>query len=840
MMWKVEIKSKADIPKNDQRIFIYTVVPVMTPQSVGPYASCPHPMIGAYGVCMPNGWKWEGDTHLQYQQPNSTGYFHEWATKGQLIPSTSYFGATTQADYLLVTNPGRLFAFNPGQSSDVNALLSEMARLARSKNGVVGYLAGSDANVLRNTLENLLKPGLGWSQANWAYRMPKLSQVAGGYLLLVGETEIVPAWHTTGWDRHATCGTLPCVIDDVFYSDAPYADTVGDGAPELIVGRIAHNTPDALATVLRTSNRVFEHAPGFGFDRSDALLVSGTDSITGNQNDFVDTINAISSTLQSKGLAVNTLHWKDWTATQRVPQFVSRAPNRDVIAFDGHGNVDVWDALQTGDFPLNFGNTNPFVMAVSCLTGDYESGDDYNIVEAFFDSRAAVYVGSTQLSPIPHNGTAGKQFFQTWDASETTGKAFTDLKRSLWSSDKWWQFWIAEYDLYGDPKYGAALSTMVGVAPTAPAQPLSLLDVTIPDYTVSTRDGLDYVEIPNGSLVLEEDKPQTPSYAVTVDYAPGYKVQAVSLDTRSGLSSTSGLILPETAMDWASSSTAPARSSVNPGWFPEKDYHWHVLDNADGSSRLVVTLYPFFYNAAITSSKFYKNYTLNISVTTSSVAISGTLMDKDTYRLGDPVNVSVQLNNTGTARDVVIKALVKRYGTGETVEGLPLVALGGLSGAASFTPQWDSNGKAPGQYYVEVTAQAASGSVLDRRTERLTLGAPEGRVASLTATPQAFRAGDSVTLSMTFSNTGSVSLTGTAVLRVQTTTGTTVQEFKHDIANLAAGNAATLSDMWNTAGVASGAYTVIGYVSYDGGTTEPQILTLCSGTCIYFPLVLRS
>lgn len=221
------------------------------------------------------------------------------------------------------------------------------------------------------------------------------------------------------------------------------------------------------------------------------------------------------------------------------------------------------------------------------------------------------------------------------------------------------------------------------------------------------------------------------------------------------------------------------------------------------------------------------------------MAISSTLMDKDAYRLGDPVNVSVQLNNPGTARDMVIKALVKRYGTGETVEGLPLATLSGLSGAASFTPQWDSSGKAPGQYYVEVTAQDPSGNMLDRRSERLTLGVPEGRVAGLTATPQTFRAGNSVTLSMTFSNTGSVSLTGTAVLRVQTATGTAVQKFKHDIANLAAGSAATLSDTWNTTGAASGAYTVIGYVSYDGGTTEPQIFTLCSGTCIYLPFVLR-
>ena len=128
--------------------------------------------------------------------------------------------------------------------------------------------------------------------------------------------------------------------------------------------------------------------------------------------------------------------------------------------------------------------------------------------------------------------------------------------------------------------------------------------------------------------------------------------------------------------------------------------------------------------------------------------------------------------------------MVKRYGPGETVEGLPLTTLGGLRGLASFTPQWDSTGKAPGQYYVEVTAQDASGTVLDRRTERLTLGAPEGRVTGLTATPQTFRAGDGVTLSMMFNNTGSLGLTGTAVLCVQTESGVIVQEFQHGLRRL--------------------------------------------------------
>jgi hypothetical protein len=53
MMGKVEIK-QSDIPKMTN-VSLSHSCSRHDSQSVGPYASCPHPMIGAYGVCMPNG-----------------------------------------------------------------------------------------------------------------------------------------------------------------------------------------------------------------------------------------------------------------------------------------------------------------------------------------------------------------------------------------------------------------------------------------------------------------------------------------------------------------------------------------------------------------------------------------------------------------------------------------------------------------------------------------------------------------------------------------------------------------------------------------------------------------
>jgi len=80
----------------------------------------------------------------------------------------------------------------------------------------------------------------------------------------------------------------------------------------------------------------------------------------------------------------------------QLQAFKSLAPNQDVIYFMGHGEYDSWTpALFTSDFKISLGSTKPFVLAAACHTGDYEGGDDTSIAEAFFDSGASLYIGST-------------------------------------------------------------------------------------------------------------------------------------------------------------------------------------------------------------------------------------------------------------------------------------------------------------------------------------------------------------------------------------------------------------------------------------------------------------
>jgi hypothetical protein len=191
-----------------------------------------------------------------------------------------YGQALRAADYLIITCPPRLD--DAGTTADTDNLLSTMAALAKAKNGVLGYVSRGRADTGAATVKRLLQSGGAWSNqmsATW---------VDGGYLLLVGETVIIPAWTWAG---------IPL-------SDYPYADTKGDEKPELRVGRIVGNTAGELAVPIMTSINGVYHG-------SRALLVSGPeDTWEPNVKNATTGRGAMAGT----GLDVDLVHTEYWTS----------------------------------------------------------------------------------------------------------------------------------------------------------------------------------------------------------------------------------------------------------------------------------------------------------------------------------------------------------------------------------------------------------------------------------------------------------------------------------------------------------------------------------------------
>ncbi|MBN1249302.1 MAG: DNRLRE domain-containing protein, partial [Anaerolineae bacterium] len=524
------IVSHEPIPKNQTRTFNYAVVPILSDNT---FFIFENPLTTGFKLV----------PKLSIGTKTQLGYYDRpdhWVTPVLTAPATqalsggqwkplllAYSEALAAADYVIVTNPKKLhWAIQPWQPIAVNDLLSDMAWLAKERQGVVGYMDAYDGFKLRG----LIEPGGAWAKQ----LAPKFSAPFGGYVLIVGESEIVPSWNTAG--------------GGINYMDQPYA---GDTPPERIVGRIVGNTHAELSQAIRASLGVALGWTGYDYDRSSAALISGTDGTSDGVDAYKDCINDIDGIVSKQGITPDKVHLWDISPSLRETVFKSHVPGDDIIVFRDHGWMNHWWPVSTAELAatpaLDLGTLKPFAFSLSCLAGCYEEhpkeggSDTDTVLEAFFDYGAATYIGATELTGRSMNNAAGRWFFKNWDPSEPIGEAFTELEAYSYVADSW----VMQYNIYGDPKFGAvttmAASDVTPHAVTAPAGPV---EIVVPDYEVSTQDGTDYVSFPAGHTLLVEGEPEIPFHVVRFDYPADTRVQNVALLERSDPITATGLSLP--------------------------------------------------------------------------------------------------------------------------------------------------------------------------------------------------------------------------------------------------------------------------------------------------------
>jgi len=742
------------------------------------------------------------------------------------------------SDYILVTSPARLVAYTSavdwrtslGTQRELSLLLSRMAELATYRNAVLGYLPIS---LCPTTLDALLEPGGYWANAlhpNFrAYH-------AGGYVLFVGEDEIIPP---------QGAGYGPS------YSDLRYASTSGQAKPELVLGRIVGPDLGTLRKGIEASLAVAK--TGIGFDRQRALINSGRGDGAG---DFWTHANEIADRLNFA--SVTRLRWTNYpdAATMLAAFEPELATGQSLVVYRGHGNASFWQddgpvGLSTGDIPgFSLNGYHPFVFGLACSTGDYR--DSYSMPEAWLRKGAGLYIGAVSVSDRGMNGTAGRAFFNRWGSNNalSVGYAFTDMARDHWADSDGWKEWIYQYHMFGDPKFGALSTLAVNAAQlAAPDGPIGAISLTLPDYAVTTdEDGFDHLTLPDGSEWLSPTEYIVPMWKTTYTYPQGQRVQNVALTLQSGLAVTTGLHLPiytpAIDCDCAAPSIAPLQATAPiTGFYPKfaQDYEWHVAENPDGTSTLELSIYPFTYNPDTTDARFYQEWGFNIDVFTTTVSIVDLQSTQATYFLTDTVAAALVVDNSGAEQMLVVQPTVKSL-SDEVETALPLQALHAITGT-SMLDLVITDTLAAGDYVLDVTLVDMEGHVLDTEVTEFTVGVAAGEVINLTAAPTSFDPGDDIALTMTFQNTGDVTLNGVAIIRVESGDGVTqTAEFTHTLAALLPDATATFNNVWDSTGAISDTYRVVGYVTYNLATSLPKevLLSLGTRTYIYLPLVLRS
>jgi len=816
----------------------YLVVPILPTyawaHAIGPYAV----VIGYY------------DGPIYHEQEIVRPCY---ATKeGELNPVA---WAKAEADYLIVTNPAYVRFHNFLDEESVENLLSKLAELAVVKDGILGYIAGSVGDVMDPNFVD------GWIN-QWGNGMRGSDGTAdgflsNGYLLLVGETDIIPA-HSKQMNPPWYASWAPSLHIDM--TDMYYADTGGNSFnPELIVGRMIGNSATDLLTPTQTSISVHLWEPFYRFDRSHGLILSGWDECRSgdcDDIDFSDEAQDIRSKLQNRGTQASIFYTTNYVSpTVAANAFLSQASGQDIIHLVGHGNPWSCDDLWAGDVTNQsdpFGDANPFVYGSSCLTGRYSDGE--SLAEAFLMRGAGVYIGSTEVSYCCTNKSVANKFYNRWDPGESIGYALKKTKVDIGAYDPgrldrgyYEDMWTAEYHLFGDPKYGLWASPSPQRDSTARASQLltvtpgltNSLHVVIPAYEITTTlEGETFVDIPGGFSVMEAGKPLVPLYDVTVDYPKGTSVQDVVMTSRSGLSTTTGLSLTNFMPAQSGCGCGSGAATVSPGWWPERDFDWSVQESPAGTSTLNIRIYPFYYNPQTTDAKFYRDYSFEVQILTTTVEVSLLTTDEDAYAQGDEVSIEIWLSNPGAPQDVIVDAVVKDGSTGQVVDGLPLRSLKDLTGVSSFSYAWDSSDFGSGQHVVEAEVRDSGGNLLDRAMTGFDLGVHAGRVVTFTASPENFDVGDTISIWLVFSNTGTLPITGTAVIEVQDENAQVIQEFRRDFGDLAPASSVRFDEGWDTSATQAGTFSIVGYTLY-GGKSSAGVVIVSSLRQVYLPLVLR-
>ena len=814
MIGDMAILSKTPIPPKQTRTYTFQAVPVLVhPETDYPTLT---PCIG-------------DPVRVWYEDLVGKDYYEESnapvpaTTNGETIP-ISYNKAIKSADYLMVTNPQRLGFYSP--SKDVSELLSAMAKLARYRLGVLGYSTYKYSGH-EQELQGLIKDGGPWNSKLSA------SYSSSGFLLLVGETEIIPSWSRVIGTFYTTQGDYTWKV----VTDNPYANTYGDEKrPELSISRIIGSNAKELRKVIETNLNVLLKEQGYGFDRSKALLVSGFPSNL--MGGFDAQVDAVADTIKKKtpSTQVDKIHTPDYT--QYSPStgkmnvdytnaavdsvFFGVVDGRSVIFLAGHGNWDHWDMIERNDVYAQtdpFGWSSPFIFASSCKTGTYVGVT--GISEAFLQKGAAAYLGATESGGWTQYST---KFFELWGLDVPVSQAVKQLKAGLGDAamDK---IWLNIYHVYGDAKFGAVpstLQTVVFSTPSTGAEIPTRVEVVVPDYVITETDGEHRITVPGGYELHEAGLPIVPSFNLIYDYPKGCQIQDVSLEYRSTPQTIHGINIPNAIIELPFNDVqTPAPQYTATGWWPESDYKWSVSQGPEGAT-LIITVYPLQYDPETSTARFHKLYWFTVDYTVPGVDIKSLTTDKPVYPAGEPVTLNTIIENRGSDEvDAVLEAYIVDESTGDLVDGLELRTLRGLRGEASYSIKWGSDGFMPGAYSLVVRLLDSEGLLMDTSSTGFTLGTISMEV-TLGAESSRPQTAEKVVLQAVLRNTGDQSLTADLVINIYDVEGVKTVEFSREIPAIEPAQTRQVSIEWDTSSAPEGIYRVVAYALYMGGSSVPS------------------
>jgi len=285
------------------------------------------------------------------------------------LTSSNLDNAFSSSDYLIVTNPSNLFSLY--SVNGVNSLLANMAELAKEKRGVLGYLPSGITNTRFNDL-------IERNTSSWSSKLCS-DWTSNGYLLIVGETEIVPSFNEQmGFDDKGN----PVIFRncDLRYACTyPYYEDL-----DIPIGRIIGNSAEALLNPIIAS---LEVKAGRGFTKRNALVTSGG---LGTWEMFLKTANDAANDLESKGFTVERLHYSKELVK---PLFNVRFTRYDAFALGDIDNDGIDEILIAIDEDSKIYEYEPNGTLIRSIDVRYTKYDGFAVGDFDGDGQDEIVIG---------------------------------------------------------------------------------------------------------------------------------------------------------------------------------------------------------------------------------------------------------------------------------------------------------------------------------------------------------------------------------------------------------------------------------------------------------------
>lgn len=746
----------------------------------------------------------------------------------------------TEADYLIVTNPQMIGYLDYG-SGLADQLLDRLGELTIAKGGMLGYLEGAPT---RQQIEDTIET---WGRTMLSSDGTPGGYLRDGYLLLVGETNIIPAG-AIRFSDHWWWDDLTVSLTDAFYADT----TSNLIDPELMVGRIIGNGLADLIIPIESILNMEKGMPGYGYDGSHALLLEGFPKMRNDdavESDFASVTRIIEEKFIIKSIPFVTITTPDYsTRDAAITDFLNYFPERDILHLAGHGSSSSLDDLWTGDLSglrNAFAGTNPFVFGVSCLTGRYT--ESVSLAERFLQIGAAAYFGSTEASYNNSNRAGSAAIMDRVIPGRSYGSIIKEVKTGFGSDYIWGfieDFWTAEYNLYGDPELGknslmfdsSSLSSLKSNITNS-----TNLSYQIPMFVVSEQpDQLEWIEIPGGYWLQDSGQPLIPYVVFKEEIAEGYQVQDVRLISRSGMTSISNLDLPifEDMIDISGESKIKAPG--NPDFWPGYDYNWRVNRNDDGSSTLLIQVYPFWYYKDAGEGIFYQDYTFDIITSDSQIKFLNLSVDKSSYSIGEEINIRNIVNNAGTTPQNLFQVTeIQKIGHGYSVDGLPIRFLNAVQGIVDIEQSYLTSNLSVGDYLVKTKLIQEDGTMVDSASIPFKVGVLAAETSNFTVSQSTFHPEDLLVFEFELANVGSEVIVGEVVLQVIGSKPLPEVILNQKIFNLDPQKVLHIKFDWMTPINPEETYKVISYINYGPQSTEPMEIYIQVEKNIYLPIISK-